>query len=60
MCCQPRETAARITGKGGKRITGVGGNPLVICCSNTGNKERFVDKLSTADGGNSFELSIWL
>lgn len=44
MCSQPRGTAARITGKGGKWLTGVGGTPLAICCSNTGNKERFVDK----------------
>ena len=52
---QPCRTPPQVPGKSGEPLVLIGGHPVVIGRSNTGNDKRFVDIHPTADRVNNFE-----
>ena len=53
--CKPCGTTPEVTGESRKALARVGGNTLVVCRGNAGDKKRLVDIHSTADGVNDFQ-----
>ena len=55
VCGKPLSAQTQVAGEGRKTLAFIGGNTLMICGSDTGDKEILVDIHSTADGVNDFE-----